>query len=91
MTSDTKIHRMTIEAVGLRQSDAAAYALQVIGMMMREVHRKGYSCGGETGNASGNWETLETDHRRDEPGTTQLAKDHAIKMAAWPRKKVAAV
>ena len=47
---------MHIEAVGLRQSDAAAYALRLIGMMMQEAHTKGHCCGGETGNASGNWE-----------------------------------
>lgn len=48
-------YRLTIEAVGLRKSDAAAYALRLIGMMMQEAHRKGHSCGGELGNASGNW------------------------------------
>jgi hypothetical protein len=51
-------YRLTIEAVGLRQSDAAAYALRLIGMMMQEAHTKGHSCGGELGNASGNWENL---------------------------------
>lgn len=51
-------YRLTIEAVGLRQSDAAAYALRLIGSMMQEAHTKGHSCGGELGNASGNWENL---------------------------------
>jgi hypothetical protein len=50
-------YRLTIEAVGLRQCDAAAYALQLIGSMMQEAHTKGHSCGGELGKASGNWET----------------------------------
>ena len=51
-------YRLTIEAFGLRQSDAAAYALRLIGSMMQEAHTKGHSCGGERGNASGNWENL---------------------------------
>ncbi len=51
-------YRLTIEAVGLRQSDAAAYALRLIGSMMQEAHTKGHSCGGETGSASGNWENV---------------------------------
>jgi len=51
-------YRLTIEAVGLRQSDAAAYALRLIGMMMQEAHTNGHSCGGELGNASGNWDNL---------------------------------
>lgn len=50
--------RLHLEAVGLRQSDAAAYALRLLGMMMQEAHTRGHSCGGETGNASGNWENL---------------------------------
>ena len=48
--------RLTIEACGLRQSDAAAYALRLIGMMMQEAHTKGHCCGGTNGNASGKWE-----------------------------------
>ena len=51
-------YRLTIEAVGLRQSDAAAFALRLIGSMMQEPHNKGHGCGGELGNASGNWENL---------------------------------
>ncbi len=51
-------YRLCIEAVGLRQSDAAAFALRLIGMMIQDGHTKGYSCGGETGNASGNWEKI---------------------------------
>jgi hypothetical protein len=58
-------YRLTIEAVGLRQSDAAAHALTLIGMMMQDAHDKGHSCGGTTGNASGRWERLP--NGRDEP------------------------
>ncbi len=53
--------RLTIEAVGLRQSDAAAQALTLIGTMMQDAHDKGHSCGGTTGNAAGRWERLPND------------------------------
>jgi hypothetical protein len=52
-------YRLTIDAIGLRQSDAAAFALRLIGMMMQEAHSKGHSCGGELGNAVGGWKIIE--------------------------------
>ena len=51
-------YHLTIESFGLRQSDAASYALQLIGSMMQSAHTQGHSCGGETGNACGNWEIV---------------------------------
>lgn len=48
--------RLTIDAVGLRKSDAASYALRLIGMMLEDPHDKGHSVGGDNGNASGKWE-----------------------------------
>ena len=56
--ADCSGYRLHIEAVGLRQTDAVAYALRLIGMMVQSAHTKGHSCGGETGNASGNWENV---------------------------------
>lgn len=61
-------YRPHIEAIGLRQSDAAAYALRLIGMMMQEAHTKGHSCGGETGNASGNWTDIGLNAPGERPG-----------------------
>lgn len=51
-------YRLSIDAIGLRQADAIAHALRLIGMMTQNAHTKGHSCGGETGSASGNWEQL---------------------------------
>lgn len=48
--------RLKIEADGYRQSDAAKFALQLIGNMLQEGHTRGHSCGGTYGNASGQWE-----------------------------------
>lgn len=56
---EAKSWRLTIEAVGLRQSDAAAHALTLIGTMMREAHTRGHCCGGTSGNASGRWEAVQ--------------------------------
>jgi len=36
----------------------ASHALRLIGMMLEAVHTKGYTCGSERGNASGNWEMM---------------------------------
>jgi hypothetical protein len=57
--------RLTIEAVGLRKSDAAAYALSLIGQMMQDAHELGHSCSGYSGNAFGKWQSVkEGDVRR---------------------------
>ena len=57
-------YRLVIEAVGLRKSDAAAFALRLIGQMIQDPSEKGHSCGGETGSASGNWERIEAKEHR---------------------------
>ena len=58
MSDKPETFRLRIDAVGLSQSDAAAYALRLIGMMIQKAHTNGHSCGGVTGNASGRWEML---------------------------------
>ncbi len=54
--NDGQNYRLNIEAVGMSRADAVAYALRLIGMMIQQAHTRGHSCGGETGNASGNWD-----------------------------------
>jgi hypothetical protein len=51
-------HRIKIDAVGFRKTDAASYALRVLGMMLQEAHYNGHSCGGENGSATGQWEVV---------------------------------
>ena len=70
-------YRMKIESVGLSQSDAASYALRLIGSMMQQAHTKGHSCGGELGNASGNWENLDAPNA-DKPETVASASEIEI-------------
>ena len=58
ITSEPQSWRIKLEAIGTSQSDAAANALKVIGMMMNIPNGRGYSCGGTDGNASGRWEAI---------------------------------
>ena len=51
-------YRIKIEAVGFRKTDAASYALRVLGMMLQEAHHNGHSCAGENGSATGQWEVV---------------------------------
>ena len=51
-------HRITVEAVGLTQGHAAAYALRLLADMIQAPTLQGHSCGGYTGNASGKWEKI---------------------------------
>jgi len=69
MNTDTIVgYRLTVEAVGHSQSDAAAHALRLIGCMIEDRHFKGHSCGSETGNACGKWEAT---YANSQPATQQ--------------------
>lgn len=52
-------YRLKIEATGARQTDAASFALRLVGIMLQSAHTQGHSCGGDLGNASGNWEKVD--------------------------------
>lgn len=56
MSDDHKTSwKLEIEAHGLTKGLAVSYALRLLAGMVDEPHGRGHSCGGDNGNASGNF------------------------------------
>jgi hypothetical protein len=79
-----KTWKVTIEACGISQREAADQVEKLLIMMLESKHTRGYTRGDSRGNAVGNWE----EGPEVEGGITPNAQAHRLPTGGGDRKEI---